>query len=33
MGDAATTSAGAQPPHAVSLSAFCIDLNEVTVAA
>lgn len=32
MGDADTSSADAQPPHRVTLSAFCVDLTEVTVA-
>ena len=33
MGDADTASNAAQPPHMVTLSAFCMDLTEVTVAA
>ncbi len=33
MGDADATSFGAQPPHMVTLSAYCMDLTEVTVAA
>ena len=33
MGDADTLSRGAQPPHMVTLSAYCMDLTEVTVAA
>ena len=33
MGDADTASFGAQPPHMVTLSGFCMDLTEVTVAA
>jgi len=33
MGDADAESAYAQPPHMVTLSAFCLDLTEVTVAA
>jgi formylglycine-generating enzyme required for sulfatase activity len=33
MGDADTLSNGAQPPHMVTLSAYCMDLTEVTVAA
>ena len=33
MGDADTASNEAQPPHMVTLSAFCMDLTEVTVAA
>ena len=33
MGDADTASNTAQPPHLVTLSAFCMDLTEVTVAA
>ena len=33
MGDADTLSDGAQPPHTVTLSAYCMDLTEVTVAA
>lgn len=33
MGDADPRSIGAQPPHMVTLSAFCMDLTEVTVAA
>jgi len=33
MGDADTESRNAQPPHMVSLSAYCMDLTEVTVAA
>ena len=33
MGDADAMSADAQPPHRVTLSAFCMDLTEVTVAA
>ena len=33
MGDANTASNGAQPPHMVTLSAYCMDLTEVTVAA
>ena len=33
MGDADTASRDAQPSHMVTLSAFCIDLTEVTVAA
>ena len=33
MGDADTASDGAQPPHMVTLSAYCMDLTEVTVAA
>jgi len=33
MGDADTLSDGAQPPHMVTLSAYCMDLTEVTVAA
>ena len=33
MGDADTASANAQPPHMVTLSAYCMDLTEVTVAA
>jgi formylglycine-generating enzyme required for sulfatase activity len=33
MGDADTASYGAQPPHQVILSAFCMDISEVTVAA
>ena len=33
MGDTDTLSFGAQPPHMVTLSAFCMDLTEVTVAA
>ena len=33
MGDADTLSSDAQPPHRVTLSAFCLDLTEVTVAA
>ena len=30
MGDADTSSSDAQPPHRVTLSAFCVDLTEVT---
>ncbi len=33
MGDTDTLSNAAQPPHMVTLSAFCMDLTEVTVAA
>ncbi len=33
MGDADTLSSQAQPPHMVTLSAYCMDLTEVTVAA
>jgi formylglycine-generating enzyme required for sulfatase activity len=33
MGDADTLSFRAQPPHMVTLSAYCMDLTEVTVAA
>ena len=33
MGDADTASYQAQPPHMVTLSAYCMDLTEVTVAA
>ena len=33
MGDADTASHQAQPPHMVTLSAYCMDLTEVTVAA
>ena len=33
MGDADTASDGAQPPHMVTMSAYCMDLTEVTVAA
>ena len=33
MGDADTASSAAQPPHMVTLSAYCMDLTEVTVAA
>jgi formylglycine-generating enzyme required for sulfatase activity len=33
MGDTDTTSTGAQPPHSVTLSAYCMGLTEVTVAA
>ncbi len=33
MGDADTASANAQPPHMVTLSAYCMDLTEVTVVA
>lgn len=33
MGDSNTLSREAQPPHMVTLSAFCMDLTEVTVAA
>ena len=33
MGDSETASANAQPPHMVTLSAYCMDLTEVTVAA
>jgi len=33
MGDADTASGQAQPPHMVTLSAYCMDLTEVTVAA
>jgi formylglycine-generating enzyme required for sulfatase activity len=33
MGDAATASYQAQPPHMVTLSMYCMDLTEVTVAA
>ena len=33
MGDADTSSANAQPPHLVTLSTYCMDLTEVTVAA
>ena len=33
MGDSDTTSTGAQPPHSVTLSAYCMDVTEVTVAA
>ena len=33
MGDADPLSWNAQPPHMVTLSAFCLDLTEVTVAA
>ena len=33
MGDADTLSYQAQPPHMVQLSAYCMDLTEVTVAA
>jgi len=33
MGDADTASLRAQPPHMVTLSAYCMDLTEVTVAA
>jgi formylglycine-generating enzyme required for sulfatase activity len=33
MGDADTASNGAQPPHMVTLSAYCMDLTEVTVRA
>ena len=33
MGDADTASFNAQPPHMVTLSAYCMDLTEVTVAA
>ncbi len=33
MGDADMASLNAQPPHRVTVSAFCMDLTEVTVAA
>ncbi len=33
MGDTDTLSANAQPPHMVTLSMYCMDLTEVTVAA
>ncbi|MDO9019608.1 MAG: SUMF1/EgtB/PvdO family nonheme iron enzyme [Deltaproteobacteria bacterium] len=33
MGDTSPDSNGADPPHVVTLSAFCMDINEVTVAA
>ncbi|MDP3209351.1 MAG: SUMF1/EgtB/PvdO family nonheme iron enzyme, partial [Rhodoglobus sp.] len=33
MGDSSPDSNGADPPHVVTLSAFCMDVNEVTVAA
>ena len=33
MGDADTAIPNAQPPHMVTLSAYCMDLTEVTVAA
>jgi hypothetical protein len=33
IGDSETASANAQPPHRVTLSAYCMDLTEVTVAA
>ena len=33
MGDADTASYQAQPPHMVTLAAYCMDLTEVTVAA
>ena len=33
MGDADIASWGASPPHMVTVSAFCMDLTEVTVAA
>jgi formylglycine-generating enzyme required for sulfatase activity len=33
MGDANTASLNAQPPHMVTLSAYCMDPTEVTVAA
>ncbi len=33
MGDAEAASYGAQPPHPVTLAAFCIDSTEVTVSA
>ncbi|TAK20036.1 MAG: hypothetical protein EPO40_32580 [Myxococcaceae bacterium] len=33
MGDSDTTTTNAQPPHAVTLSAYCMDFTEVTVAA